>query len=83
MALTTHAHANRYYANYLKFMERARSRLVGMRRVAASQDPQVAAVAAGLRVSEMRERTSGVHEHGGVSERVSECVRGTDHADDD
>ena len=42
----------RYYANYLKFMERARSRLVGMRRVAGNQDPQVAAVAVGLRVSE-------------------------------
>jgi acyl-CoA thioesterase FadM len=48
-----------YYANYLKFFERARSRLAGIRRIASSGDPALVTVAAGLRVS------------GGVGERLT------------
>ena len=39
-----------YYANYLKFMERARSNLAGIQRVASSEKPDDQALAAGLRV---------------------------------
>lgn len=45
-----------YYANYLKFMERARSRLANIRRVAASAEPADTVLAAGLRVRLIRVR---------------------------